>query len=147
MISPDIQKFFILKYNFTLKDKNTPDITDFYLYPYVSIERGLLVRDEATDYMADIVPNLLAPVSYTVYGNKILFYFKLASSPNPGDMKFNREWCQEFDYLLSGNQLTLSNPHVMSYMHPFLYISGYGEKDYETSYHEYLRTPVTLTVQ
>ncbi|MGC4233546.1 MAG: hypothetical protein QM594_11255 [Niabella sp.] len=147
MISPDMQKFFILKYNFTLKYKGNLDIVDFYFYPLVTSERGLLVRDEAVDYTADIAPTLLAPVSYTVYGNKILFYFKLDSSPNPGDMKFSREWCQEFEYQLDGNQLVLSKPHVMLYMHPFLYISGYGERDYETNYHEYLRTPVTLTAQ
>ena len=147
MISPDMTKFFILKYNFTLKDKGNPDIVDFYFFPLVTSERGLMVRDESVEYTRDIAPTLLAPASFTVYGNKILFYFYLESSPNPGDMKFNREWCQEFDYELKDNQLVLSNPHMMLYMHPFLYVSGYGEPGYETNYHEYLRTPITLTPQ
>lgn len=145
MISPDMTKFFIIKYNFTLKDKGNADITDFYLYPLVT-SRGL-IRDESVEYTADLAPSLLGPVSYAVYGNKILFYFHLEGSPNPGDLKFNREWCQEFDYQLNGDQLILSNPHMMLYMHPLLWVSGYGEPDYETNYHEYLRAPLSLTAQ
>ena len=88
MISPDMTKFFILKYNFTLKDKGNPDIVDFYFFPLVTSERGLMVRDESVEYTRDIAPTLL-PASLLCMAIRYSF-ISTESSPNLGDMKFNR---------------------------------------------------------
>ncbi len=147
-IKPDFSAFFILYYDFRFLANGNLDIEQFSLYP-VWDGQGIQAypAEESGNYPEDIAGKLLSVPTFVTYGNnKILFYFHLENNPNAAEIKFNREWVYEFDYVLEGNSLTLSNPRVMRFMHPLLYVGGYGFKNYEEYYFEGLRS-FTLTAE
>ncbi len=146
-IKPDFSAFFILYYDFQFLADGTLDIEQFFLYPLLGRhDFQTLNYQESANYPEEIAPKLLSEPAFVTYDNKILFYFHLESNPNASDLKFNREWIYEFDYVFEGDAVTLSNPRVMRFMHPFLYTMGYGHASYEEYYFEDLRS-FTLTAE
>lgn len=146
-VKPDYSAFLVLYYDFNFVADGTLDIEQFTLYPLWDRQGSMTyTAEESANYPEDIAGKLLSEPAYVAYDNKILFYFHLESNPNAADLKFNREWLYEFDYVLDGNTLTLSNPRVMRFMHPLLYIGGYGLDSYEEYYFEDLRS-FTLTAE
>lgn len=146
-IKPDWTAYYIMYYDFKFLANGSLDINQFFLYPLWDVQ-GIqpLKVEESASYSEEIAPKLLSTPQFITYGDKILFYFHIEANPNAADLKFNREWVYEFDYKLEGNSLTLSNPRAMRFMHPFLYVGGYGFDSYEDYYFEDLRS-VTLTAQ
>lgn len=146
-IKPDYSAFVILYYDFKFLADSTLDIKQFSLYPLWDRQGSQpITAQESANYPEEIAPRLLSTPQFVTYDNKILFYFHLESNPNAADIKFNREWVYEFDYVLDGNSLTLSNPRVMRFMHPVLYVGGYGLDSYDEYYFEDLRS-FTLTAE
>lgn len=147
-IKPDYSAFYIMDYNFSFLADGGLEINNFYLYPLFNIRMGNqpIKAEESSNFPDDIANTQLSPAKFMLYNNKILFYFHLEANPNAADIKFNREWIYEFDYKLENNSLTFSNPRVMRFMHPFLYVGGYGTETYEELYFEDLRS-VTLTAE
>lgn len=147
-IKPDYSAFYIINYDFKFLADGGLDINGFFLYPLLNIRMGNqpMNAEESSNFPEDIAGTQLSPAKFMLYNNKILFYFHLEANPNAADIKFNREWIYEFDYKLEGNSLTFSNPRAMRFMHPFLYIGGYGTDTYEELYFEDLRS-VTLTAE
>jgi hypothetical protein len=146
-IKPDYTAFYVLYYDFQFLAGGALDIEQFFMYPLWDRQGSINhTAEESANYPEDIAGKLLSPPTFIVYDNKILFYFHLESNPNAADVKFNREWIYEFDYLLDGNSLTLSNPRMIRFMHPLLYIGGYGQDSYEDYYFEGLRS-FTLTAE
>lgn len=146
-IKPDFSAFYVQYYDFQFLADGKLDIEQFFLYP-VWDGQGIqsYPAEESADYPEDIAGKLLSVPTFVSYNNKILFYFHLENNPNAAEIKFNREWVYEFDYVLEGNSLTLSNPKVMRFMHPLLYVGGYGFNNYEEYYFEDLRS-FTLTAE
>lgn len=144
-------KTYIINFDFTLKSGGSMDIDEFYFFPLYDQEAdytgSIIIENESTNsttYKVDIASILLSPEEYAAYDDKLFFYFHLEADPNSDNFKFNREWCFEYEYKVEGNTLTLSTPRVMRFMHPFLYIGGYGRPYYERLYPEVLREPIIL---
>ncbi|MEA4917392.1 hypothetical protein [Proteiniphilum sp.] len=144
VFKPDFSAIYVVNFDFKLKSDGSMDIEQFFLIPTITM-KGVWSLEESSQFKEDIEPSLLAPVEFMTYGNKILFFFHIAYDPHPGSTKFNRQYVYEFDYSVEDNQLTLSNPHIMLYMHPFLYVTGYGEPNYELNYFEAWRESIPLT--
>ncbi|HMR18239.1 MAG TPA: hypothetical protein PKA53_02970 [Sphingobacterium sp.] len=146
-IKPDFSAFLALYYDFKFSADGTLDINYFSMYPLWDIQGSQpITAEESMNYPEEIAPKLLSTPQFITYDGKILFYFHLESNPNAAELKFNREWIYEFNYTLDDNALTLSNPRVMRFMHPFLYVAGYGLDSYEDYYFEDLRS-FTLTAE
>lgn len=144
-VKPDFSAFIMLYYDFKFVADGTLDINYFTMYPLWDRQGSQsITAEESTNYPEEIAPKLLSTPQFVTYDNKILFYFHLESNPNAAELKFNREWIYEFDYTLDGDSLTLLNPRAMRFMHPFLYVGGYGRDSYEDYYFEDLRS-ITLT--
>ncbi|MVZ62957.1 hypothetical protein [Sphingobacterium humi] len=141
--TPDFSYAAVVKYDFQFEAQGQLAINEFFPIPVFTM-KGLSKVEEPTEFKEKLKALLREPVSYTFYGDKLLCWMSLAQDPTPGVNKFNREYCYEFTYSLKEGSLVLSNPHIMLYMHPLLYITGYGEPDYELNYFESLREPFYL---
>ncbi|MGC4233543.1 MAG: hypothetical protein QM594_11240 [Niabella sp.] len=104
-------------YSFTLNENKTMDIAQFYLIPYIAESRAFASSWKEHQLDAAL---LLSPTEYTVYDNKICFYFHLAKSYDPITMVgfTERYVCYEFHYVVNGSSLTLSNTRIGLYMYP-----------------------------
>ncbi|MBX3255427.1 MAG: hypothetical protein KF862_14895 [Chitinophagaceae bacterium] len=144
---PDWSAYLFLYYDFKFLANGGLDIEQFVMYPVWDIQGNQpFTAEESPNFPEEIAPKLLSPAQFTTYNNKIIFYFHIEANPNAADIKFNREWVYEFDYILEDNSLTLSNPRAMRFMHPFLYVGGYGQDSYEECYFEDIRS-FTLTTE
>jgi len=143
IVSPSA--FVQASFDFNLKPDGTADIDKFFPIP-VRYMKGILQIKETTEILDNIKSALLMPMEHTFYNGKLFVKLGLEQSHDPSAPKGDREYCYEFDYGVEDGELTLSNPHVMLYMHPFLYVTGYGEDDYEENYYEDLRKPITLSI-
>ena len=104
-------------YSFILNENKTIDITQFFLIPYIAESRAFASSWKENQLDEAL---LLSPTEYTVYDNKICLYFHLAKSYDPITMTgfTERYVCYEFDYVVDGSSLTLSNTRIGLYMYP-----------------------------
>lgn len=135
-----------INYDFYFLDDGTLDIDKFYLFPFYT-NKGNYKKVEYQISRGVDVPFLAQPVEYVFYDGKVMFVVHLNLDPLPGSYKLERWYCYEFDCETEPDHMTLSNPHIVLYMHPFLYVSGYGEPYYEVNYPEDTRKPQSLVAE
>lgn len=137
--------FFIINFDFTMKANNGMDIEKFFFFPYIPKPNASFMpqQDELMYSYLKLPPeDLLAPAEYRVYGNKIFFYFHLRNNVDPfndGVGKLEREWIFEYEYILNGNNLTLTKPRMMLSMFPHLLSAEPGDDIYTKYYADGLK--------
>ena len=135
-------RFYNIDFNFTLKSDKSIDISSFYFLPHIPKNGSLLgPMDEVGFFKEEIEPNIISPYEYTVYGNKICFYFHFKNNYDhlQKSGKLEREWCYEYEYKVEGNQLTLSNPRVLFFMMPVMRETGYDDPIFQERYPDGLK--------
>lgn len=147
----------MVSFDFTLKENKTLEITSFYLFPFIADAFGLKSSWKEGMLNTEL---LLSPLEYTVYNNKICFYFHLKHNYDAiAKTGFTeREAYYEFDYRADERTLTLSNPRIGLYMYPHLQYIGVEMEAYAKRYREMVPGPtgimyreafkeITLTIQ
>lgn len=141
-------KIFIINFDFVLKADKNIDMNNFFLLPYIPKPGGMLAdQDEGTL----IEENLLSPLNYAVYGNKIFFYFHFKNTVNPlatgaAQGKLERHWYYEYEYKLEEEKLILEKPRMGYYMYPVLYGAESGQPLFDNVYMDGLKKFI-LTAQ
>ncbi len=132
---PDFSAFYSIQFNFTLHKDKSWDYESFFFMPAIPKVGALAgTRDEKELDKADII----SPLQYYVYGDRIFFRFHIRNTYNyeTEKGKLERTWCYEYKYAVTDGQLQLTEPKILHYMYPVLDDIAYGDPLFTTNYLE-----------
>ncbi|MEA4917398.1 hypothetical protein [Proteiniphilum sp.] len=132
---PDFSAFYSINFNFVLHDDKSWDYEDFFFMPAIPKTGALAGAQEEKDLDKD---DLLSPLKYAVYDDRIFFHFHIRNNYNYEDQsgKLERVWNYEYKYELREGQLLLTEPRILNYMFPVLHSIDHDGEDYKKNYLE-----------